>query len=135
MLDHVSISHESPSCPFAPLFPTTSFCPRDLTCVLLDLLLRRSGGIILWQKSYTPSAAQLAASPSSPLNALVRDVFIEGKPVVASVNTGPAGLQTEQGRDVWESGGWKMEWGRENGLGLIFVVRSRRSLPFRPVPR
>lgn len=121
--------------PFRSSLSNRFFLPQRSDLRPSYLLLRRSGGIILWQKSYTPSAAQLAASPSSPLNALVRDVFIEGKPVVAAVNTGPVGVQTEQGRDVWESGGWKMEWGRENGLGLIFVVGSRRSLPFKPVPR
>jgi hypothetical protein len=115
MLDHVSISHESTSSPALAKL-------RRMQVWHECSPFPPPGGIVLWQKSYTPTAAQLAASPGSPLNALVRDVFIEGKPAVASVNTGPAGTQAS-GREVWESGGWKMEWGRENGLGLIFVVR------------
>jgi hypothetical protein len=118
MLDHISISHQgtspppepSPNEPFADLRPSflLSFFPSSLT--LFRATIRVPGGIVLWSKSYTPQAATLVSSPSSPVNVLVRDVLVSGR-------------TTDSGEDVLESGGWKMEWTLENELGFVFVVR------------
>ena len=76
-----------------------------------------SGGIILWSKSYTPQATTIVSSAGSPINALIKDVLVEGR---SGDGPGP-------GRESYESGGWKMEWTVANGLDLIFVVSTTRS--------
>jgi signal recognition particle receptor subunit alpha len=54
----------------------------------------------------------IVQSSGSPLNALIRDVLVEGR----------SGEGPGAGRESYESGGWKMEWTLANGLELIFVV-------------
>ena len=69
---------------------------------------RYLGGIVLWSRSFTPAAEQLAASSASPVNSLIRDVIIEGR---AAENT-------------YEKDGYAIRWSFVNDLELIFVVRS-----------
>lgn len=68
---------------------------------------RTPGGIILWSRSFTPAAEQLAASSASPVNSLIRDVLIEGR---AAENN-------------YEKDGYAIKWSFVNDLELIFVVR------------
>lgn len=70
------------------------------------------GGVVLWSRSFTPSAAQAASSPASPVNGLIRDVLIEGR----------AAEQT------YEKGGYAVKWTFVNDLELIFVVAYQRVL-------
>lgn len=98
MLDHVSISHQSKSS------PTKSGCmPR-----LAQRSSRLIGGLILWSKSFTPAFSALTITPASPINALVKEAFIEGK-----------ATNEEEG---FERDGYSVRWTMENGLGLVFVV-------------
>lgn len=90
MLDHISISHQSES-----RYRAFSYF---------------TGGVILWSRSFTPTFAALAATPASPVNALIREVMIEGK------------VRTEE--DGFEKDGYSVRWTMENGLGLVFVVSS-----------
>lgn len=62
---------------------------------------------MLWSRSFTPQAALIASSPTSPLNSLIRDALIEGR-------------TTE---DRYEKDGYAVKWSFVNGLELIFVVR------------
>src|SRR5258708_2112448 len=66
-----------------------------------------SGGIVLWSRSFTPAAASLSTSASSPVNSLVREALIEGR------TTG----------DSYEKDGYAIKWSFVNDLELIFVVR------------
>lgn len=68
-----------------------------------------SGGLILWSKSFTPAFSALTVTPASPINALVKEAFIEGK-----------ARNEEEG---FERDGYSVRWTMENGLGLVFVVR------------
>lgn len=68
------------------------------------------GGIVLWTRSFTPEASQLASSSASPVNGLIRDALIEGR-------------AAEQ---KYEKDGYAVRWTFVNDLELIFVVR----LPF-----
>lgn len=68
------------------------------------------GGIVLWSRSFTPEAAHLAASASSPVNSLIREALIEGR-------------TTEE---KYEKDGYAVKWSFVNDLELIFVVRSVR---------
>jgi signal recognition particle receptor subunit alpha len=69
---------------------------------------RKSGGIVLWSRSFTPAASQLASSAASPVNSLIRDALIEGK----------------NAEDHYEKDGYAVRWTFFNELELIFVVRS-----------
>lgn len=68
------------------------------------------GGLVLWSRSFTPAFSTLAQTTASPVNALVREAFIEGK---------------IRGEDAsFERDGYNVRWTMENGLGLVFVVCS-----------
>lgn len=102
MLDHVCISHQSTS---ALTFGSS--------------LTTHPGGLILWSRSFTPTFSALAATPASPVNALIREAIIEGK------------ARSED--EGFEKEGYSVRWTMENGLGLVFVVsratRRRHVLP------
>ena len=66
------------------------------------------GGFILWSRSFTPAFSALALTPASPVNALVKEAFIEGK------------ARGED--DGFEKDGYSVRWTMENSLGLVFVV-------------
>jgi hypothetical protein len=66
------------------------------------------GGIVLWSRSFTPAAEQLASSSASPVNALIRDALIEGRTA----------------DDMYERDGYAVRWTFVNDLELIFVVRA-----------
>ncbi|VDC00875.1 unnamed protein product [Peniophora sp. CBMAI 1063] len=70
------------------------------------------GGIVLWSRSFTPAAEQLAHSTASPVNALIRDAFLEGR-------------ASEQ---KYEKDGYAVRWTFMNDLELIFVVAYQRIL-------
>jgi signal recognition particle receptor subunit alpha len=73
------------------------------------------GGIVLWSRSFTPAAAQVANSSAGPVNSLIRDVLIEGR----------------DSEEKYEKDGYSMKWTFLNDLELIFVVRSPHwSSPF-----
>ena len=65
-----------------------------------------TGGLVLWSRSFTPAAEQLAMSPASPVNSLIRDVLIEGRTAETS----------------YEKDGYAVKWSFVNDLELIFVV-------------
>ena len=65
---------------------------------------------MLWSRSYTPAFTSIANTASSPVNALIREAFIEGK--VQNEETG------------FERDGYNIRWTVENGFGLVFVVSS-----------
>lgn len=67
-----------------------------------------SGGIVLWSRSFTPEASQLASSSASPVNSLIREALIEGR-------------TTEE---KYEKDGYAVKWTFVNDLELIFVVRA-----------
>jgi len=75
---------------------------------------------VLWSKSFTPAFASLALTPASPVNALIRETFIEGK--------------TASNGDGFEKDGYSVRWTMENGLGLVFVVVFPALLPLTYVP-
>ncbi|KAL7414058.1 SRP54-type protein [Mrakia frigida] len=87
--------------------------------------ISHKSGIVLWSKSYTPSASNLVGSSSNPINALLKDVLVEGR---SAVHGGGGG------RESYEAGGWKMEWVLENGLDLVFVVAYHRLLHLPYIP-
>ena len=68
---------------------------------------------MLWSRSFTPAASQLASSAASPVNSLIRDALIEGKTA----------------EDHYERDGYAVRWTFFNELELIFVVR-----PIKPRP-
>ncbi|KAH9997500.1 SRP54-type protein [Russula vinacea] len=70
------------------------------------------GGIVLWSRSFTPEASQLASSSASPVNGLIRDTLIEGR-------------TAEQ---KYEKDGYAVKWTFVNDLELIFVVAYQRIL-------
>ncbi|KAG8961465.1 hypothetical protein FRC03_005354 [Tulasnella sp. 419] len=74
--------------------------------------ISHKGGIVLWQRSFTPAASTLAASSSSPVNGLVREALIEGR------NT----------EEKYEKDGYAVRWTFVNELELIFVVAYQRIL-------
>lgn len=73
---------------------------------------------MLWSRSFTPAFSALSLTPSSPVNALIRETFIEGK-------------RTENGL---EKDGYSVRWTMENSLGLVFVVVFPALLPLTYVP-
>lgn len=63
---------------------------------------------MLWSRSFTPTAAEAVASPSSsPVNSLIREVLIEGR----------------NAEEKYEKDGYAIRWTFVNELELIFVVR------------
>lgn len=65
------------------------------------------GGLVLWSRSFTPTAAQVVSNPAtSPVNSLIREVLIEGR----------------SGEDKYEKDGYAIRWTFVNELELIFVV-------------
>ncbi|KAL7420879.1 hypothetical protein Q5752_004833 [Cryptotrichosporon argae] len=87
---------------------------------MLDhISISHQSGLILWSRSFTPTFATLAVSSSSPVNALVRQVFIEGK----------------ANEDTFEKEGYSVRWTLENGLGLVFVVVFPALLPLTYIPQ
>ncbi|EIM90217.1 P-loop containing nucleoside triphosphate hydrolase protein [Stereum hirsutum FP-91666 SS1] len=74
--------------------------------------ISHKGGVVLWSRSFTPAASQLASSPASPVNSLIRDALIEGR------TTG----------DKYEKDGYAVRWTFVNDLELIFVVAYQRIL-------
>jgi signal recognition particle receptor subunit alpha len=91
MLDHCSISHKG-------IFSRLTINQSNHTV----------GGIVLWSRSFTPDAAQLASSSASPVNSLIREALIEGR-------------TTEE---RYEKDGYAVKWSFVNDLELIFVVGS-----------
>jgi hypothetical protein len=73
-----------------------------------------SGGIVLWSRSFTPDAAQLASSSASPVNSLIREALIEGRTA----------------EDRYEKDGYAVKWTFVNDLELIFVVSSLLNLKY-----
>lgn len=61
---------------------------------------------MLWSRSFTPDAAQLASSAASPVNSLIREALIEGRTA----------------EDRYEKDGYAVKWTFVNDLELIFVV-------------
>ncbi|CAL1704317.1 unnamed protein product [Somion occarium] len=74
--------------------------------------ISHKGGIVLWSRSFTPAAAQAAASSSSPVNSLIREALIEGRTA----------------EDKYEKDGYAVKWSFVNDLELIFVVAYQRIL-------
>ncbi|KAI0053826.1 P-loop containing nucleoside triphosphate hydrolase protein [Auriscalpium vulgare] len=70
------------------------------------------GGLVLWSRSFTPAASQLAASSASPINWLIRDALIEGRAA----------------EEKYEKDGYAVKWTFVNDLELIFVVAYQRIL-------
>lgn len=70
-------------------------------------LTQVAGGLVLWSRSFTPTAAQAVSNPAtSPVNSLIREVLIEGR----------------SGEDKYEKDGYAIRWTFVNELELIFVV-------------
>lgn len=65
-----------------------------------------TGGVVLWSRSFTPDAAQLASSSASPVNSLIREALIEGRTT----------------DEKYEKDGYAVKWTFVNDLELIFVV-------------
>ncbi|KAH8117247.1 P-loop containing nucleoside triphosphate hydrolase protein [Phellopilus nigrolimitatus] len=75
--------------------------------------ISHKGGVVLWSRSFTPTAAQAVSNPAtSPVNSLIRDVLIEGR----------------SGEDKYEKDGYAIRWTFVNELELIFVVAYQRIL-------
>ncbi|KAG5653262.1 hypothetical protein H0H81_001422 [Sphagnurus paluster] len=74
--------------------------------------ISHKGGLVLWSRSFTPDAARLASSSSSPVNSLIREALIEGR-------------TTEE---QYEKDGYAVKWTFVNDLELIFVVAYQRIL-------
>ncbi|KAF8630410.1 hypothetical protein AX15_002961 [Amanita polypyramis BW_CC] len=80
---------------------------------MLDLCaISHKGGLVLWSRAFTPDADRLAASPASPINALVRDALVEAR----------------SADDRYEKDGYAVRWTFANELELIFVVAYQRIL-------
>ncbi|EPQ58074.1 P-loop containing nucleoside triphosphate hydrolase protein [Gloeophyllum trabeum ATCC 11539] len=73
--------------------------------------ISHKGGIVLWSRAFTPTASQIASSPASPVNSLIREALIEGR-------------TTEK----YEKDGYAVKWTFVNDLELIFVVAYQRIL-------
>lgn len=67
---------------------------------------------MLWSRSFTPEATQLATAATSPVNSLIREALIEGRTA----------------EDKYEKDGYAVKWNLVNDLELIFVVSSDRQL-------
>ena len=75
--------------------------------------ISRKNGLVLWSRSFTP----LPAGPNSPINALIKDCLVEGKP-----------------SEGYERDGYSVRWTSENQLGLVFIVVFPALLPLSYVP-
>ncbi|WVQ86159.1 hypothetical protein IAT38_008327 [Cryptococcus sp. DSM 104549] len=112
---------------------------------MLDhISISHQSGLILWSRSFTPQFQALAASPASPINALIKETFIESKAgagaVGGKVSTagGRVGAARE-GKDGevaegYERDGYSVRWCGENSLGLVFVVVFPALLPLTYIP-
>ncbi|KAF5372964.1 hypothetical protein D9758_001682 [Tetrapyrgos nigripes] len=74
--------------------------------------ISHKGGIVLWSRSFTPEASNIASSSASPVNSLIREALIEGR-------------TTDQ---RYEKDGYAVKWTFVNDLELIFVVAYQRIL-------
>ncbi|KAI0797861.1 signal recognition particle binding protein [Abortiporus biennis] len=74
--------------------------------------ISHKGGIVLWSRSFTPAAAQTAASSASPVNSLIREALIENRTAESK----------------YEKDGYAVKWTFVNDLELIFVVAYQRIL-------
>ncbi|EGN96060.1 hypothetical protein SERLA73DRAFT_185575 [Serpula lacrymans var. lacrymans S7.3] len=80
---------------------------------MLDLCsISHKGGIVLWSRSFTPDASQIASSSASPVNSLIREALIEGRTA----------------EEKFEKDGYAVKWTFVNDLELIFVVAYQRIL-------
>jgi len=66
-----------------------------------------TSGVVLWSKSYVPVGATL-------INNLIKDIFIEEKAALSSVDTIP--------KPAYRKDGYTLKWTTAKDLGLIFVV-------------
>lgn len=66
------------------------------------------GGIVLWSRSFTPTASHTVSSSTSPVNSLIREALVEGRTA----------------DDKYEKDGYAVKWTFVNDLELIFVVCS-----------
>nr|XP_018259819.1 signal recognition particle receptor subunit alpha [Kwoniella dejecticola CBS 10117]OBR81977.1 signal recognition particle receptor subunit alpha [Kwoniella dejecticola CBS 10117] len=82
--------------------------------------ISHQNGLILWSRSFTPTFASLVQTSASPVNALIKEAFIEGK-----------ARNEEEG---FEKDGYSVRWTMENGLGLVFVVVFPALLPLTYIP-
>ncbi|WRT70790.1 uncharacterized protein IL334_007789 [Kwoniella shivajii] len=82
--------------------------------------ISHQNGLILWSRSFTPTFASLAQTAASPVNALIKEAFIEGK------------VHNEE--EGYEKDGYSVRWTMENGLGLVFVVVFPALLPLTYIP-
>ncbi|WWC92399.1 uncharacterized protein L201_007356 [Kwoniella dendrophila CBS 6074] len=82
--------------------------------------ISHQNGLILWSRSFTPTFASLSQTSASPVNALIKEAFIEGK-----------ARNEEEG---FEKDGYSVRWTMENGLGLVFVVVFPALLPLTYIP-
>ncbi|TFK54831.1 signal recognition particle binding protein [Heliocybe sulcata] len=73
--------------------------------------ISHKGGVVLWSRAFTPAASQIASTPASPVNSLIREALIEGR-------------TTEK----YEKDGYAVKWTFVNDLELIFVVAYQRIL-------
>ncbi|KAJ7470304.1 signal recognition particle binding protein [Mycena latifolia] len=74
--------------------------------------ISHKGGIVLWSRSFTPDASNLASSAASPVNSLIREALIEGRTT----------------DEKYEKDGYAVKWTFVNDLELIFVVAYQRIL-------
>ncbi|KAJ7756880.1 signal recognition particle binding protein [Mycena maculata] len=74
--------------------------------------ISHKGGIVLWSRSFTPDASNLASSSASPVNSLIREALIEGRTT----------------DEKYEKDGYAVKWTFVNDLELIFVVAYQRIL-------
>ncbi|KAL0565357.1 hypothetical protein V5O48_016668 [Marasmius crinis-equi] len=74
--------------------------------------ISHKGGIVLWSRSFTPDASQIATSSESPVNSLIREALIEGRTTETK----------------YEKGSYAVKWTFVNDLELIFVVAYQRIL-------
>lgn len=73
----------------------------------------KTGGVVLWSRSFTPDASHLASSSASPVNSLIREALIEGRTT----------------DEKYEKDGYAVKWTFVNDLELIFVVCIRNFIP------
>ncbi|KAJ3556901.1 hypothetical protein NM688_g1770 [Phlebia brevispora] len=92
---------------------TSHLTPRPSHLFMLDhCSISHKGGIVLWSRSFTPTASQAASSASSPVNSLIREALIEGR----------------NAENKYEKDGYAVKWTFVNDLELIFVVAYQRIL-------
>ncbi|KAK6906504.1 hypothetical protein I203_100489 [Kwoniella mangroviensis CBS 8507] len=82
--------------------------------------ISHQNGLILWSRSFTPTFEALAKTAASPVNALIKEAFIDRK------------ARNED--EAFEKDGYSVRWTMENGLGLVFVVVFPALLPLTYIP-